>query len=74
MRAHEVRALAASWAHLNGVAFNEVMSAAYWRGHSTFTDFYMRSFANHEEGLYSLGPVVAAQAVVLPREGSAPPS
>ena len=66
MRAHEVRALAASWALLNGSSFQEVMSAAFWRGQTTFTDFYLRSLASHSDGLYSLGPVVVAQSVAVP--------
>ncbi|PJE78335.1 hypothetical protein CI610_02731 [invertebrate metagenome] len=66
VRAHEVRALATSWALLNGSSFQDVMSAAFWRGQNTFTDFYLRSLASHSDGLYSLGPVVVAQSVAVP--------
>ncbi|XP_069122369.1 uncharacterized protein [Argopecten irradians] len=66
VRAHEVRALAASLALLNGSSFQDIMSAAFWRGQSTFTDFYLRSLSSHSEGLFSLGPVVAAQSVTVP--------
>jgi len=66
VRAHEVRALASSWALANGVALDNLMSASFWRGHSTFTNFYLRSLANHSDSLYSLGPIVAAQSVIEP--------
>ena len=66
VRAHEVRALAASWALLNGSPFSEVMSSAFWRGHTTFTEFYLRSLSSFSDKLYSLGPVVVAQSVARP--------
>ena len=64
VRAHEVRALSASWALFNGVPFEDIMTAAFWRGHTTFTDYYLRTLSQHSDGLYSLGPIVAAQSVV----------
>ncbi|XP_021356428.1 uncharacterized protein LOC110452315 [Mizuhopecten yessoensis] len=66
VRAHEVCALATLWALFNGSSYAEVMTAAVWRGHSTFTEFYLRSLSGQSDGLYSLGPLVAAQSVVCP--------
>ena len=64
VRAHELRALSASWAYFNGVPMNDIMQSAYWRGHSTFSDYYLRSLANQADDLYSLGPIVVNQQVV----------
>ena len=45
--------------------FEEIMQAADWSGQSTFTNFYSRAMVAHVEGLYDLGPIVAAQMVVV---------
>ena len=42
------------------------MSAAFWRGQTTFTDFYLRSLASVSDDLFSLGPLVVAQSVAVP--------
>ena len=62
--AHEVRAIATSWAVYNNAPFEEIMQAADWSGNTTFTSFYSRAMAAHAEGLYDLGPIVSAQRVV----------
>ena len=46
------------------------MSAAFWRGQTTFTDFYLRTLASFSDDLYSLGPVVVAQSVAVPPTSS----
>ena len=62
VRAHDVRAMAASWAFRSGVALEEVMRACSWRAHNTFTSFYLKDIAlENPEGQISLGPVVVAQ-------------
>lgn len=66
VRAHEVRALATSWALLSGSSFQEVMSAAFWRGQTTFTDYYLRSLASVSDDLFALGPLVVAQSLAVP--------
>ena len=66
VKAHEVRALSASWALFNGIPFSEIMSAAFWRSNSTFTEYYLRSLAQYSDELFSLGPIVASQTVVRP--------
>ena len=62
--AHEVRALATSWADYKGVALAEVLKAASWAGHSTFSQFYLRDCSELADGMHAIGPVVAAQHVV----------
>lgn len=64
-RAHDIRALAASWAFRSGVALEDVMSACSWRSHNTFTSFYLKDISlSNPEGQISLGPIVAAQQMV----------
>lgn len=61
VRAHEVRALSASWASYAGASISTILEACHWRAHSTFTSFYLRDLSAVADDLYSLGPLVAAQ-------------
>jgi hypothetical protein len=40
--AHEVRAIATSLVAWKNVSIHDIMKAAYWRNHNTFTGFYLR--------------------------------
>ena len=62
--AHEVRALANSWALFNGVPMTEVLRAGFWHAESTFTKYYLRDLCGQSDDLYALGPLVTAQTVV----------
>lgn len=62
--AHEVRALATSWANYRGVALQEVVSAACWSNHSTFSRFYLRDVSSLVDGMHTIGPIVSAGHVV----------
>ena len=64
VKAHEVRALAASLAFKGGVALDEIMASCFWRSHSTFTNFYLIDLCWHNGDVMKIGPVVAAQHVV----------
>ena len=64
VKAHEVRALAASLAFKGGVALDEIMASCFWRSHSTFTTFYLKDLCWHNGDVMKIGPVVAAQHVV----------
>ena len=66
VRAHELRALASSWAFLNHAPLDEVLLAAFWRSATTFSSFYLRDVSSESDNMFSLGPVVAAQRVVAP--------
>ena len=68
--AHEVRAIATSLRFRQNSSIAEVMSAASWRSRSTFAAFYLRDIDLSFLDSSTLGPVVAAQAVV----GTAAPS
>ena len=61
VRAHDVRAFAASRAFQGGISLDQILSACHWKAHNTFTQFYLKDLAWAE--LYHLGPVVAAQQI-----------
>ena len=60
VRAHEVRALAASTAFSHNLALQDINRACYWRGDSTFTSYYLRDMAMHQNGELILPNVIAA--------------
>ena len=64
IRAHEIRAFSTLWAYHNRVPIEDILQAASWRNHSTFSSFYLRSLSSQEEGLFRLGPIVSAQRVI----------
>ena len=64
--AHEVRAIATSWAYANQVAMADIMAAAFWRSSGVFQNSYFRDLAACTNGFSTLGPIVAAQHVVHP--------
>ena len=63
VRAHDVRAFAASKAFQGGVSLDQILSACHWKSHNTFTQFYLKDVAWADSDLYHLGPVVAAQQI-----------
>ena len=65
-RTHEVRALASSLAFKGSIELEEVLRACTWKNANTFTSHYLRDVSTFAGSLHSLGPVVAAQNVVLP--------
>ncbi len=64
---HELRALSTSLLFHKNFSLASVMDAACWRGHSTFSSFYLRDISTTSEGLMSLGPIVAAQEIINQR-------
>ena len=65
VKAHDIRALAASWTFKSGVALHDVMKACSWKAHNTFTSFYLKDVSlSNPEGKISLGPVAIAQQIV----------
>ena len=64
IKAHEVRAVATSWAYHNRIPTEDILQAASWLNHSTFSSFYLRSLSSQEDGLFRLGPLVSAQRVI----------
>ena len=63
VKAHDVRAFAASKAFQSGVSLDQILSACHWKSHNTFTQFYLKDVAWADSELFHLGPVVAAQQI-----------
>ena len=63
VKAHDVRAFAASKAFQSGVSLEQILAACHWKSHNTFTKFYLKDVAWADSELYHLGPVVAAQQI-----------
>ena len=62
VKAHDVRAFAASKAFQSGVSLEQILSAFHWKSHNTFT-LYLKDAAWADSELFHLGPVVAAQQI-----------
>ena len=67
VKAHDIRAIAASKAFYGGVLVDQIMQACHWKAHNTFTNFYLKdlTWSDNDNNMY-LGPVVAAQQVLDP--------
>ena len=63
VKAHDVRAFAASKAFHSGVSVEQILSACHWKLHNTFTEFYLNYAACADSKLFHLGPLVAAQQI-----------
>ena len=42
VKAHDIRAFAASKAFYGGVSVDQIMQACHWKAHNTFTKFYLK--------------------------------
>ena len=67
VKAHDIRAFAASKAFYGGVSVDQIMQACHWKAHNTFTNFYLKdlTWSDNDKNMY-LGPVVAVQQVLEP--------
>ena len=67
VKAHDIRAFAASKAFYGGVSVDQIMQACHWKAHNTCTNFYLKdlTWSDNDNNIY-LGPVVAAQQVLDP--------
>ena len=67
VKAHDIRAFAASKAFYGGVSVDQIMQACHWKAHNTFKNFYLKylTWSDNDNNMY-LGPVVAAQQVLDP--------
>ena len=70
VKAHDVRAFAASKAFYGGISMDQIMQACHWKSHNTFTTFYLRDLAGQDqsEGSFHLGTFIAAQQVMPPSD------
>ena len=60
-RAHEVRAVTASWAYYKNMAMEDLLKACSWKSQNTFTKHYLRNMALDQEGRCRFGPTVGLQ-------------
>ena len=63
VKAHDVRAFAASKAFQGGISLDQILAACHWKSHNTFTQFYLKDVAWADKELFHLGPVVVAQQI-----------
>ena len=63
VKAHDVRAFAASKAFQGGVSLEQILSTCHWKSHNTFTQFYLKDVAWADSEVYHLGPIVVVQQV-----------
>ena len=66
VKAHDIRAFAASKAFYGGVSVDQIMQACHWKAHNTFTNFYLKDLTWSDDNNIYLGPVVATQQVLDP--------
>ena len=59
-KAHSIRGIATSSAFFRNWSLARVLDAASWRSNSVFTSFYFRDMQFVMDGIYALGPFVAA--------------
>ena len=64
VKAHDIRAFAASKAFYGGVLVDQIMQGSHWKAHNTFTNFYLKdlTWSDNDNNMY-LGPVVAVQVL-----------
>ena len=53
-RAHELRALSASWAYMNYIPLEEILKSAVWSCSSLFDSHYLRDFREQAENLRAM--------------------
>ena len=52
VKAHDVRAFAASKAFQSGISLEQILSGCHWKSHNTFTQFYLKDVAWADSELY----------------------
>ena len=63
-RPHSIRAVSTSAAFSRNVPLASILAAATWSSSTVFPSFYLRDIQFSSSSGFSLGPVVAADAVV----------
>ena len=59
VKAHDIRAFAASKAFYGGVSVDQIMQACHWKADNTFTNFYLKdlTWSDNDNNMY-LGPIL----------------
>jgi hypothetical protein len=63
VRAHDLRAMAASWNLHCSIPLPDILRAAQWRCPTTFTAFYLQDMSLQEEDIWRLGPIATGQTI-----------
>ena len=67
IRPHQLRGLATSWSFAHSLNIQQILEAASWASHNSFTSFYLTEFSEKaQDEMYQLGPLVTAQQIVQP--------
>ena len=67
LRAHSIRGASTSAVFMQNWSVSKELAATSWRSNSVFASFYLRDIQYIFEGMRSLGPFVAAGAVINPK-------
>ena len=64
VKAHDIRAFAASKAFHGGVLVDQILQACHLKAHNTFINFYLKdlTWSDNDDNVY-LGPVIVAQVL-----------
>ena len=57
VKAHEVRAMVASWAFFSNVLVEEIMSVCSWKHNNAFTSYYLKDLMLIQGEMLRLGPL-----------------
>ena len=66
VRAHDLRGVAASWNLHQSIPIGDILRAAQWRCHNTFTSYYLRDLSQQEDDILRLGPISVGQVLHAP--------
>jgi hypothetical protein len=61
---HQVRGMSTSWAFARRASLGDIMLAATWKSHNTFTNFYLRDVTNITKDMLKLGPLVVSKLIL----------
>ena len=64
-KAHELRAVGTSLVFRKNLSLNQVLQAGVWKSQNTFTSFYLKDIMYESLGNFSIGPIVAAQEILV---------
>ena len=64
--AHAIHTMASSLAFTGQTEIDKILKNCSWKNHTTFSEFHLKDLTLVYDDLHSLGPIVAAQKVVVP--------
>ncbi len=64
VKAHQLRSVSSSWAHVGGVSLPDLMEACFWKSKNSFISYYFKDCWTNASHRSSIGPVVVAGSVV----------